>query len=159
MAPCFNSPCHQKGIGRDFSHYDVGKDIGRQTVYLGTLEPHPLSTIARIIRQTLAILGLYFFLYPFNSGMHFCCWDNHQDQEHLRGKEFITAFGLEPLIEGSQVRNSGLFTGLLSGSHSTILYPRTICLGMVLTAVGWVLLHQSAIKSIPHRYARRSTDG
>lgn len=91
----------------------------------------------------------------------------HQDQKHLGDERLISAYSFNPSGKTSQgkdwrqelgVRNRSrvygeilLFTDLLLlGCLVFFLHLRTVCSWMSPPTLGWVLLHQSLTKKMPH---------
>lgn len=96
----------------------------------------------------------------------FCC-HGHCDKTlikgSLRGERVEWACRLQPIIQGSQGRNSSrdhrrlVRIGSLLGSGEAMLLKRfgDTCQAIALPTVGWILLRQAAIKGMPHRLAHR----
>lgn len=100
----------------------------------------------------------------------FCCYDNYHDQLLLRGRKAL--FGLHfqatgPSLQearagteaGASNRNYGstLLVGSFTGSHlASFLLQNNLPGDGALPTVAWVLLHQLAIKAIPHTHGHRA---
>lgn len=106
--------------------------------------------------------------FPSSSGLHCCFYDKaFWPKPTWWRKGFILAYWLQS-IERSQGKNSRqepggrkwsrnrgerLLIGLSSWSATFFILPRLTCLGMVLSTMNWVFLHQLAVKKMLHGHA------
>lgn len=101
----------------------------------------------------------------------FCGCDNYHDQLQLKQRKGLFGLHFQATVlhweKAGQEQKQELEAETMEGHHLLVcsqahselaFFYRTPCLGMPPPTVAWILLHQIAIKAIPHKHGCRQIE-